>query len=116
MLVPRSPLDVVYLSDILGCISIRYTGVFAMSKSAPINMRAEPSQHQLLTKAAAILHKDRSAFILEVACREAENVLLDQRLFQLDTERFDAFETALAERPETNDRLKALLAEPTPWQ
>ena len=62
-----------------------------MSKSAPINMRVEPSQHALLTKAAALLNKDRSAFILDVACREAQNVLLDQRLFQLDEDDFASF-------------------------
>ncbi len=59
-------------------------------------MRVGPSQHALLTKAAALLHKDRSAFILDVACRQAENVLLDQRLFQLNDNDFEAFKAALA--------------------
>jgi uncharacterized protein (DUF1778 family) len=86
-----------------------------MSKTAPINMRVEPKQHALLTKAAALLHKDRSAFILDVACREAENVLLDQRLFQLDEETFKAFEKALNTRVSVNQKLKDLLKEPSPW-
>ena len=87
-----------------------------MSKTAPINMRVEPSQHALLTKAAALLHKDRSAFILDVACREAENVLLDQRLFQLSDQNFDAFEAALSAPVPENTKLKALLQEPAPWE
>lgn len=87
-----------------------------MSKSAPINMRVEPSQHALLTKAAALLNKDRSAFILDVACREAQNVLLDQRLFQLDEDDFAAFEQALAAPISENAALKALLKEPSPWE
>ncbi|MFT6552124.1 MAG: hypothetical protein ACJA1I_002172 [Zhongshania marina] len=87
-----------------------------MSKSAPINMRVEPSQHALLTKAAALLNKDRSAFILDVACREAQNVLLDQRLFQLDEDDFAAFEQALAAPIPENAALKALLKEPSPWE
>ena len=87
-----------------------------MSKTAPINMRVEPSQHALLTKAAKLLHKDRSAFILDVACREAENVLLDQRLFQLTQKDFDAFEAALAAPIPDNAKLKALLQEPAPWE
>ena len=45
--------------------------MIAMAKTAPINMRVEPCQHALLTKAAQVLHKDRSVFILDVACREA---------------------------------------------
>jgi len=87
-----------------------------MSKTAPINMRVEPSQQALLTKAAALLHKDRSAFILDVACREAENVLLDQRLFQLSQEDFEAFEAALSAPIPDSAELKALLQEPSPWE
>lgn len=79
-------------------------------------MRVEPSQHALLTKAAAILHKDRSTFILDVACREAENVLLDQRLFYLNEEDFEAFEAALVAPVPDKTKLKALLAEPSPWE
>ena len=87
-----------------------------MPKTAPINMRVEPSQHALLTKAAAVLHKDRSAFILDVACREAENVLLDQRLFYLEDDDFNAFEAALNAPLPDNERLRALLAEASPWE
>lgn len=87
-----------------------------MAKTAPINMRVEPSQQALLTKAASLLHKDRSAFILDVACREAENVLLDQRLFYLDNDAFEAFKSALEKPVPENDKLKALLAEPSPWE
>ena len=87
-----------------------------MAKSAPINMRVEPVQHALLTKAAELLHKDRSAFILDVACREAENVLLDQRLFYLEKEEFEAFDEALNSPIPQNSKLKKLLAEPSPWE
>jgi len=87
-----------------------------MSKTAPINMRVEPRQHALLTRAAAVLHKDRSAFILDVACREAENVLLDQRLFQLDEKVYEEFEAALVEPVADNPRLRALLRESAPWE
>lgn len=87
-----------------------------MSKTAPINMRVEPSQQALLTKAAAVLHMDRSAFILDVACREAQNVLLDQRLFYLNEADFDAFEAALTAPLPDNDKLAQLLSEPSPWE
>ncbi len=79
-------------------------------------MRVEPSQHALLTKAAAVLHKDRSAFILDVACREAENVLLDQRLFYLEDDDFNLFEAALNAPLPDNEKLRALLAEASPWE
>jgi len=75
-------------------------------------MRVEPSQHALLTKAAEVLKKDRSVFILDVACREAENVLLDQRFFQLDGATFEALDAPIPD----NAKLKALLAKPSPWE
>ena len=87
-----------------------------MAKTAQIHMRVEPAQFTLLTRAAAALRKDRSAFILEAACREAENLLLDQRLFLLDEESFTAFEAALNAPAPDNAELKALLAEPSPWE
>ena len=87
-----------------------------MAKTSPINMRVEPEQHALLTKAAAILHMDRSTFILNTACREAENVLLDQRLFYLEEENFNAFQAALDEPLANNEKLKALLSETSPWE
>ena len=87
-----------------------------MAKTAPINMRVEPSQHALLTKAAQVLHKDRSVFILDVACREAENVLLDQRFFQLDDDALAAFDAALDSPVPDNTKLKSLLATPSPWE
>jgi uncharacterized protein (DUF1778 family) len=87
-----------------------------MAKTAPINMRVEPGQHALLTRAAEALHKDRSAFILDVACREAENVLLDQRFFQLKEEQFAAFEAAIEAPVRDNSKLKSLLASTAPWE
>ena len=87
-----------------------------MSKTAPINMRVEPEQRALLTKAAAVLHMDRSTFILNTACQEAENVLLDQRLFYLNDEDFDAFKAALDKPVPNNEKLKDLLSEPSPWE
>lgn len=79
-------------------------------------MRVEPSQHALLTKAAEVLKKDRTVFILDVACREAENVLLDQRFFQLDDTAFAAFEQALNAPVPNNEKLRTLLAKPSPWE
>jgi uncharacterized protein (DUF1778 family) len=87
-----------------------------MAKTAPINMRVEPSQHALLTKAAQISNKDRSTFILDIACREAENVLLDQRLFQLDNATFLAFNSMIEGSVPDSKKLKSLLASTSPWE
>ncbi len=83
------------------------------TRKAPINIRALPTQRTLIDNAAAALNKSRSDFMLDAACREAENVLLDQRLFFLQDEVFDAFETAMNNPvPET---MKNLLETRAPW-
>lgn len=87
-----------------------------MSKTSAINMRVEPRQQALLTKAAALLDKDRSSFILEVACREAEQVLLNQRIFHLDENQYVKFENTLSNPIPDEGKLKHLLMEPSPWE
>lgn len=87
-----------------------------MSKTAAINMRVEPEQHALVTRAAAMLHTDRSSFIMSAACREAENVLLDQRLFHLEEDDFKNLQAILKAPVEENVRLKKLLSEASPWE
>ena len=56
-----------------------------MAKTVPVNMQVEPVQQARLTMAASILNKDRAAFIPDVACREAMDVLLNRRVFTLMT-------------------------------
>jgi len=53
---------------------------------------------------------------LEVACREAENVLLDRRYFDLEKAEFDRFLAALDKPPRENDRLRRMLVTPPPWK
>ena len=88
------------------------------SRNAPINLRAQPTQRQLIDKAASLMGKSRSDFMLEVACREAMDVLLDQRLFLLNEEQFQAFESALSTPlPADNQkRIQKLLDKKAPWE
>ncbi|MCI4209838.1 DUF1778 domain-containing protein, partial [Dickeya dianthicola] len=46
------------------------------TKETPINIRAKASQRELIDVAAKLLSKSRTEFILDAACREAEDVLL----------------------------------------
>ena len=86
------------------------------TRDASINIRALPSQRSLIDRAAAARNKTRSDFMLEAACNEAENVLLDRRLFCLDDDSFDAFEAALKAPTEDNPSLAALLDRRAPWE
>jgi uncharacterized protein (DUF1778 family) len=46
-----------------------------------INLRVSRNQKALIDRAADALGRNRSDFMLEAACREAESVLLDRRYF-----------------------------------
>ena len=71
---------------------------------------------QLIDDAAAVLGKTRTEFMVESARRQAVDVLLDQRLFTLDPERYDAFMQALDNPPAPGPKLKALLRRTPAWQ
>jgi uncharacterized protein (DUF1778 family) len=81
-----------------------------------INIRASARQRDLIDRAAQVLHKSRSEFILETACREAQDVLLDQTYFELDAEAFDRFMAMLDNPREPTDALRKLLLTPAPWE
>lgn len=81
-----------------------------------INLRIEATTRQLIDDAAAVLGKTRTEFMVESARRQAVDVLLDQRLFTLDPERYDAFVQALDNPPAPGPKLKALLRRTPAWQ
>lgn len=69
----------------------------------------------MIDQAVQSLGQSRSDFILGAACREADDVLLDRRYFQLDPEAFDRF-TALLDNPPPTDGLRKLLHRKAPWE
>jgi uncharacterized protein (DUF1778 family) len=77
-----------------------------------INLRIEASTRQLIDDAAEILGKTRTEFMIESARRQAIDVLLDQRLFALDAQRYDAFMDALDNPPPPGPKLRSLLRRP----
>ncbi|MDA3971940.1 MAG: DUF1778 domain-containing protein [Desulfobulbaceae bacterium] len=84
-------------------------------RTSPINLRCFQRQKILIDRGAAAQHKSRTDFMLEVACREAENILLDQRLFSLDEKQFAAFEKAIAQPSADPAKLQRLRDVVAPW-
>ena len=80
-----------------------------------INLRIEAQTRQLIDDAAAVLGKTRTEFMIDSARALAIDVLLDQRLFVLDSERYDAFVHALDNPPAPGHRLRALLRRTPAW-
>jgi uncharacterized protein (DUF1778 family) len=81
-----------------------------------IHIRAPKQTKELIDAAASVAGKSRTEFILESARQHATDVLLDQRLFVLDSDRFDAFMSALDNPPPPGAKLKALLKRRPLWQ
>lgn len=88
----------------------------AVQTKGSINLRIEAITRQLIDDAAAILGKTRTEFMIESARRQAIDVLLDQRLFVLDPDRYDAFMRALDNPPAPGPKLRALLRRVPAWQ
>lgn len=84
-------------------------------RDAAINLRALPEQRDLIDRAAQLLGKNRSDFMLEAACDKAQAVLLDQVFFNLDAERFPQFIDLLDAPPAPNPGLERLMALTAPW-
>jgi uncharacterized protein (DUF1778 family) len=80
-----------------------------------INLRVSRSQKALIDRAATALGRNRSDFMLETACREAESVLLDRRYFNLPEDEFRRFTAMLDKPPANNPRLARLLRSKAPW-
>jgi uncharacterized protein (DUF1778 family) len=84
-------------------------------RDAAINLRALPEQRDLIDHAASLLGKNRSDFMLEVACERAQAVVLDQVFFALDDDKFQQFTALLDAPPAANPGLKRLMAVKAPW-
>ncbi len=63
-----------------------------------------------------MLGKSRSDFMLETACREAEDVLLGRTFFQLDHGAFARFNAMLDHPSPPPEELRALLLSKAPWE
>lgn len=91
------------------------SGFEASDTKGSINLRVEAQTRRLIDDAAAALGKTRTEFMVESARREAIHVLLDQRLFALDPERYDRFVAALDNPPPPGPKLRSLMRRMPAW-
>lgn len=83
---------------------------------ANLHIRATARTKHLIDTAATAVGKTLSEFVLDSARQRAIDVLLDQRLFVLDHERYGAFISALDSPPPAGAKLKALMKRKPLWQ
>ena len=85
------------------------------SRSARLGLRATPDQEAILRRAADVAHKSLTDFILDSACQAAEQTLLEQRLFMVSGNQYQAL-MELLDRPEQNNEgLRDLFSRKAPW-
>jgi len=86
------------------------------NRDQAINIRATRGQRDLIDRAARVVNKSRSEFILETMSREAENILLDQVYFRLDDDAYARFSAMLDAPPAPTAKLRELLNTKAPWE
>lgn len=87
----------------------------AATRSARLGLRATPEQEVVLRRAAEVAHKSLTDFILDSACRAAEQTLLDQRLFMVSGSQYQALMDLLDRPAQDNADLRNLFARKAPW-
>ena len=81
-----------------------------------IQIRAPAETKAMLNRAAQLRGQKLSEFMLESARRQAEEALLDQRVFFLDAKAHEAFLAQLDAPAKPNAALRALMARKPAWQ
>ena len=77
-------------------------------KNRRIDLRIENSQKNLLVYAASVRHKKLSAFVLDSALKEAEELIAEKAHFQLPQAQWKAFCIALDSPAREIPKLKKL--------
>ena len=80
-----------------------------------LNLRIRPEDRALFDRAAQVRGTNRTQFILDSARRAAEQVLLDQTVFECDQQAYDAFVARLDAPGVPSAELRAILTYPAPW-
>jgi uncharacterized protein (DUF1778 family) len=83
--------------------------------SVPLNFRIKPSVRNLIDRAAEVIGKNRTDFMIEASERRAEEVLLDRNVFTVSPDTYAEFLARLDEPTQPNARLKRTMTSKAPW-
>jgi uncharacterized protein (DUF1778 family) len=81
-----------------------------------LNLRIKPEMRSMIDRAAELLGKSRTDFVLEAASRAAEDALMDRTTFWVCPEIYAEFLARLDEPTQPNARLARTMQSPTPWE
>jgi uncharacterized protein (DUF1778 family) len=86
------------------------------AKRETLNVRIKPDDRNLIDRAARLLGKSRTDFLLEAARHAAQDALLDQTLFKVSPEIYEKFVARLDAPPAPNEKLRRMMTTPAPWE
>lgn len=80
-----------------------------------LNIRIKPDERGLIDRAAELMGKTRTDFVLEAVRRAAVEALTERTLFVADAESYAKFVAALDAPPKPNEKLRRTMQTPAPW-
>lgn len=83
--------------------------------SVPLNIHIKPATRNLIDRAAELLGKTRTDFMLEASERRAEEVLLDRTVITVSPEVYAEYLARLDAPAQSNERLKRTMSTKAPW-
>lgn len=94
---------------------ISMTPVHSHLKRDTLNVRIKPDDRELIQRAAQTSGKTITAFLMDAVRQMALDTLLDQRLFRVTPEVYEAFLCRLDAPSSSNKKLERLAHTPLPW-
>ncbi|HMC60166.1 MAG TPA: DUF1778 domain-containing protein [Candidatus Solibacter sp.] len=85
------------------------------AKRDTLNIRIKPEVRGLIDRAAELVGKNRTDFVLEAARHAAEDALLDRTMFAVGPKAYAEFLTRLDAPPQPNERLRRSMKTRAPW-
>ena len=70
----------------------------------------------MIDRAAQLLGKNRTDFVLDAACHAAEDALLDRTTLVVSPKAYAEFLARLDAPPQPNKRLQRSMRTPAPWE
>jgi len=87
-----------------------------VTKRDTLNLRIKPELRGLIDRAASLVGKNRTDFVLEAARHAAEDALRERTVFAVEPKVYKEFLARLDARPKPNARLRRTLETRAPWE
>ncbi len=85
------------------------------AKRETLNLRVKSEDRSIIDRAAQLLGKSRTDFLVDAGRRAAENALLDQTLFKVSPKTYKEFLARLDAPPKPNPQLLSTMKTSPPW-